>query len=263
MPYAQNGDVSIYYESHGEGPAIVFVHGGNGNTLSWFNQVPFFATRFRCVTVDLRGFKHSTIPIELYHPRHYVPDMLAVLDHAGIARASFVCQSLGAWAGMPMAVKHPDRVDCLVINGSPTPVNSPENQIVLQKSMATSLAVQRGDLPNARSTGMSERFMIEQRELTFLYEAIGRLNGPRRTKTMLDEDVMIQLRDFAGYRAPTLIMGGRHDHFLTPEHHLHIASLVPGAKSHTFENAGHSAYFEEPQEFNRVVAAFLDSHAAS
>ena len=188
--------------------------------------------------------------------------MLAVLDHAGIAKTAFVCQSLGAWAGMPMAVKHPDRVTCLAINGSPTPVNSSENQFVLQKSMATSLAVQRGELPNARSTGMSERFMQEQPALTFLYEAIGRLNGPRRTTTMLDDDVMIPPRDFAGYKIPTLVMGGRHDHFLTPEHHLHIASLVPGAKSHTFENSGHSAYWEEPQEFNRVVGAFLDSHAA-
>ncbi len=79
---------------------------------------------------------------------------------------------------------------------------------------------------------------------------------------MLDEEVMIQPRDLAGYRTPTLLMGGRHDHFLAPEHHLHIASVVPGAKSHTFENSGHSAYFGEPQEFNRVVAAFLDSHAA-
>ena len=79
---------------------------------------------------------------------------------------------------------------------------------------------------------------------------------------MLDEDVMIQPRELAGYRTPTLIMGGRHDYLLTPEHHLYIASLVPGAKSHTFENAGHSVYFEEPQEFNRVVAAFLDSLAA-
>ena len=259
MPFAQNGDVRLYYESHGDGPAVVFVHGGNGNTLSWVHQVPHFSKRYRCVTVDLRGFKHSTIPIELYHPRHYVPDMLAVLDHAGIAKAAFVCQSLGAWAGMPMAVKHPERVSCLVINGSPTPVNSPENQYVLQKSIATSQAVQRGELPNARSTGMSERFMQEQPALTFLYEALGRLNGPRRTGTMTDEDVMIQPVDLAGYKTPTLIMGGRHDHFLTPEHHVHIASVVPGAKHHTFEGSGHSAYWEEPFEFNRVVGEFLDS----
>ncbi|MSQ73388.1 MAG: alpha/beta fold hydrolase [Betaproteobacteria bacterium] len=112
-----------------------------------------------------------------------------------------------------------------------------------------------------RSTGMSDRFMLEHPELTFLYEAIDRLNGPRRARTILDDDVMIQPREFAGYRTPTLIMGGRHDHFLTPEHHLHIASLVPGATSHTFENAGHSDYFEEPQESNHVVAGFLDSHA--
>jgi pimeloyl-ACP methyl ester carboxylesterase len=54
-------------------------------------------------------------------------------------------------------------------------------------------------------------------------------------------------------------MGGRHDHFLTPEHHVHIAGVVPGAKHHTFEGSGHSAYWEEPFEFNRVVGEFLDS----
>ncbi len=45
MPFAQNGDVRLYYESHGDGPAVVFVHGGNGNTLPWVHQVPHFSKR--------------------------------------------------------------------------------------------------------------------------------------------------------------------------------------------------------------------------
>ena len=65
-------------------------------------------------------------------------------------------------------------------------------------------------------------------------------------------------KHFQGYRTPTLISGGRYDNFLTPTHHLHIAGLIPGSETHTFENSGHSAYWEEPAEFNRVVSAFLE-----
>jgi pimeloyl-ACP methyl ester carboxylesterase len=99
--------------------------------------------------------------------------------------------------------------------------------------------------------------MTEQPALTFLYEAIGQLNGRRRTETMTEETCKLYPHDFINYSTPTLIMGGRHDHFLTPDHHLHIGSLIPGARTHTFENSGHSAYWEEPAEYNRVVATFL------
>ena len=261
MPYARSGDLDLYYESHGSGKAVVFVHGGNGNTLSWFHQVPHFSQRYRCITVDLRCFKHSRCDVEQYHPKYYVADMLAVMDAAEVKSAAYVCQSLGAWAGLPLAVRHSERVWALAINGSPTPVYSERNWAVLERSARTSVAVQQGLLPNARSTGMSERFMQEHPELTFLYEAIGRLNGPRRTLTMLDDELKLHPHHFAGYRVPTLISGGQHDHFLTPDHHLHIASLVPGALTHPFLNSGHSAYFEEPEEFNRVIGAFLDAQA--
>ena len=99
--------------------------------------------------------------------------------------------------------------------------------------------------------------MQSEPALTFLYEAIGRLNGSRRTETMVEETCKLYPSMFDAYSVPTLIMGGRHDHFLEPDQHLHIATLVPGAATHTFQNSGHSAYWEEPAEFNRIVAEFI------
>lgn len=264
MPYAksgaQSGDIELYYESYGEGPAIVFVHGGNGNTLSWFNQMPFFSRAYRCILVDLRSFKNSRCPVEHYHPKFFPQDMLAVLDHAGVERAGFVCQSLGAWAGLPLAVRHPGRVACLAISSSPTPAYSAQNWSVLDRSGAIAMAVQRGELPKAKAMGMSEDFMTAQPALTWLYEAFGRLNGPKNTALMKDEACRLQPQDFAGYLTPTLVTGGRHDNFLTPDHHVHVASLIPGARSHTFEHSGHSAYFEEPENYNEVIAEFFARH---
>src|ERR1700741_1486711 len=67
MPHAQNEGVKIYYEVHGGGYPLVFIHGGGGNTIAWFQQVPFFSRNYKVITVDLRGFKNSHCPPDLDH----------------------------------------------------------------------------------------------------------------------------------------------------------------------------------------------------
>lgn len=47
MPKAAVNGIQLYYESHGEGPAIVFAHGRGGNHLSWWRQVPAFSDDYR------------------------------------------------------------------------------------------------------------------------------------------------------------------------------------------------------------------------
>ena len=47
MPKAPINGIELYYESHGDGPAIVFAHGRGGNHLSWWQQVPHFSQDYR------------------------------------------------------------------------------------------------------------------------------------------------------------------------------------------------------------------------
>ena len=56
MPFLSVNDIRLYYEVHGDGPAIVFAHGAGGNHLSWWQQVPFFQAHYRCVIFDHRAF---------------------------------------------------------------------------------------------------------------------------------------------------------------------------------------------------------------
>lgn len=93
--------------------------------------------------------------------------------------------------------------------------------------------------------------------MLFLHSQIKVLNPPFNSTTVMDERVKILPADFAGYCVPTLIAGGAHDDFLNPQSHCHVASLIPGAETYTFADAGHSAYFETPDEFNAVLDAFL------
>lgn len=258
MPTVRNEHAELYYEVHGAGFPVVFIHGGGGNTIAWFQQVPLFAQRYKAITVDLRGFKHSRTAKEHAHPRFYPSDMLAILAAEGIAEAAFVCQSLGAWAGLPIAARHPERVRCIAISGSPTPAYSVENWNVLGRAVGifnsggrTAPRADCGWGPVAR----------ERPEAFFLYKQISALNpGLFDGRWMQEESVRLYPDAFAGYRTPTIVMGGKHDDFLTPDCHRHAATLIPGATTHTFDDTGHSPYFEAPRHYNEVVGKFLAAH---
>ena len=56
MPFLRNGSADLYYETHGEGPPVVFAHGAGGNTVIWWQQVPHFAARYH----SLPDIGHST-----------------------------------------------------------------------------------------------------------------------------------------------------------------------------------------------------------
>lgn len=257
MPYAKTKDVDLYYEVHGTGYPVFFIHGGGGNTMAWFQQVPVFSRDYKAITVDLRGFKNSHCPPDLVHPRFFADDMRAIMDAEGDATAAFCCQSLGAWAGLRLAVQSPERVSCLFINGSPTPAYSEQNWAV----MARANPIFMGDeFKRGTGVGWNRQTLKDRPELVFLYTQIKSLNPPFDSRRMTDESVKVYPKDLVGYAIPTVVAGGSHDDFLNPESHFHAASLIPGAEPHTFADAGHSAYFEIPDEFNETLAAFLRRH---
>jgi pimeloyl-ACP methyl ester carboxylesterase len=55
MPYVERAQAKLYYETYGDGPALVLAHGAGGNTLVWWQQVPHFARAHRVVAFDHRG----------------------------------------------------------------------------------------------------------------------------------------------------------------------------------------------------------------
>ena len=257
MSYVTSFDgTRIYYETYGQGKPLLFIHGGGGNTICWYQQVPFFAKKYKVIVMDLRGFKNSPCPVELNHTRHYPADVLALLDHEGIDKVNLVCQSLGAWAGLPLAVKHPERVESLFISGSPTPAYSPQTWQILTNPGEHFDAAGK-DL-RSKSVGWNRQNVEAHPEMLHLYSCIKALNPAGFTaRTMQSDDVKIHPEEFNNYKIPTLMTGGSHDDFLTPDSHHLVAALIPGASKYTFENSGHSPYFESADEFNRVLAEFL------
>jgi pimeloyl-ACP methyl ester carboxylesterase len=64
-------------------------------------------------------------------------------------------------------------------------------------------------------------------------------------------------RDLAGIRVPVAIVQSEHDEFIKPEHADYLARTIPGAKLILLPGVSHFAPLQRPDEFNRVLLAFL------
>src|SRR5262249_39826593 len=113
--FVQNAGAEIYYERTGIGPAIVFAHGLGGNHISWWQQVPYFSSHHSCVTFAHRGFSPSRISSGSVDPALFAEDLLALVDHLQLAELRLVAQSMGGWACLNFALRHPQRVRALVM----------------------------------------------------------------------------------------------------------------------------------------------------
>ena len=126
MSSAKINGIDLHYQCYGEGDAIVFAHGAGGNLLSWWQQIPFFSQRYRCVTFDHRGFGHSLDVPEGPGAAKFVDDLRGLLDHLGIESAHLVAQSMGGRTMLGFAVRYPSRVRSLVMADTVGGMNVPE-----------------------------------------------------------------------------------------------------------------------------------------
>ncbi len=117
-PYADLGDVRIFFEVHGSGDPVLFLHGGFSNSRIWEKQLPDLSEKYQVITMDSRGHGRSTdgdgpITYELL-----AWDAERLLDLLGIERAHVVGWSDGGVAGLRMGISYPDRLDKLVTIGA-------------------------------------------------------------------------------------------------------------------------------------------------
>ncbi|MBS0366136.1 MAG: alpha/beta hydrolase [Proteobacteria bacterium] len=116
------GDLSLDVTVQGSGPPVIFCHGFPGLGYSWRHQLAALADAgWRAVAPDQRGYGRSDRPLDprQYDADHVMNDMLAVLDALAEPQAVFVGHDFGAQQVCNLAVRHPQRVQAVVIMSCP------------------------------------------------------------------------------------------------------------------------------------------------
>jgi len=256
MSYGENGSAKIYYESYGEGPALIFAHGAGGNASSWWQQVPHFADRYRVITFDHRGFGRSICPDEALDIKCFVDDLVCIMDTEVIDTATLVCQSMGGWTGMGMAVNHPERVDALVMSHTGGGISTDEITRKRERTMADQVPITNP----FGSWAVAPDFPDKNIEGSHLYNQIGSFNTNLKRNRMLGAiRDPIDPEKLNGYSVPTLFITAEQDQIFSPRMIGMVSELVPGSTVKHLGDAGHSSYFEVPELFNKTVDEFLSS----
>ncbi len=254
MAFTSTQAPQIYYEVHGDGPAVVLAHGAEGNTLSWFQQVPVFAKKYRTLLYDHRGFGRSACAPDELQPAQFGRDLLAVMDAAGVERAAVVAQSMAGWSAIQAALAAPERIEAIVLAATSGGLVAPGGDGDAGERDDRPLAGRLSQL--ALAPGFSDR----RPELAFLFDQVSLLNGNIEllaSRLGLPEN-LIDPRDLSGYQIPTLVMGCEHDAFFPQTTMRRVADMIPGAENIEIGGAGHAPYWEVPGAFNEIVISFLE-----
>jgi len=269
MSFARTSDgVRLFYESAGSGTPIIFVHEFGGSHWSWEPQLNFFARRHRCITFAARGYPPSDIPesVEAYSQGHAADDIVDVLSAAGIEKAHVVGLSMGGFASLHAALRHPQRVLSVVAAG--TGYGAEKAHEAYFKGVSEQVAnnfQERGaeSFAPIYAEGASRVQFQEKdpRGWRLFADRLAQHDSRGAANTMRG----VQMRrpslydlesQFRALDTPVLVMiGDEDDHCIQPG--LFLKRTIARSGLAVFPKSGHTLNLEEPELFNRLLSEFI------
>jgi 3-oxoadipate enol-lactonase len=267
MPVARNGTVKLHWESFGEGPPVLLIPGQGMTADGWWSTIPVLATSFRVIAFDNRDTGRSSRSPWPYSVAQMAHDAVAVLDAAGEQRAHVYGISLGSLVAQEVALRHPDRVEALVLGASsaggfaaykPPPSSFAQTFLVRAGGMGpeeaewaavpyTYAEKTRREHPERIATDIAHRLSAPPEPLAYLHQATA----------VATHDAYDRLN---AVTPPTLVVHGEQDVFIPPANALVLAERIPGAELRLWPDAAHMYIIDAP-EADAEIAGFLGRHS--
>ncbi|MEU6252638.1 alpha/beta hydrolase [Streptomyces sp. NPDC047043] len=248
MPIADSDGTAIYYERHGSGPAILFVHGSGGHHAAWWQQVAALREEFTIVTVDLRGFGKSDSSMEEFDGQDFPGDVVAVLDQEDLTDAMLVGQSIGSVAALRAGLLRPERVPSVVLGHSLGGISHPE-----LRELAAADRAEAVKLPVIDRL-LTKPFQQERADLTFLFQQMGTFNVARMQDLRNLDTNGPSLEEIQASGIRVAFLAGEKDAVLGVKTVTRAHELLPGSHLEIVPDAPHSMYWEAPDKYNAAVA---------
>lgn len=259
MPKARVNGADLHYEERGEGPPLLLVHGFQSSHFAFTPIIDRLAARFRTLALDLRGHGDSDKPPGPYAIKTFADDALGFLDAMGIERADYLGQSMGGRTGTMLAIRHPDRLNRLMLSASSAgpPSGAYREMFEAQLRVAETKGMEalfefklrRGEIPESLREGplareYRERFL--KNTTRSFADAASALFG------------MPDLRaELSAITAPTWVCYGENDAGPLDFARAYMSG-VPDCRLSVIPDAGHSVFWDQPDSFLAEMERFLE-----
>lgn len=280
MPLLPVNDTHLYVDLRGpeDGFPLLVLHGGPGLDHTQFGpHLDALSDTYRLALVDEREQGRSARGTDpsTWNLSQHARDTSAIAAALGAERYAVLGHSYGAFIALQHAADAPDAAAATIVSSGVPAMR-------FLDEVEKGLAVFEPEELRAQVTASWEREATVQTEQECRQLMIDQLPwhfaDPRdpRIAQMTFEDMVFSPALFRAtslegggldidveatlpsVHHPMLVLAGRHDRTCVPAAAEQIAALVPEGQLHVFENSGHFAYAEEPEEYVAVVRAFLD-----
>jgi pimeloyl-ACP methyl ester carboxylesterase len=241
----------IFYTDHGGGGTpLILVHAAAGNSDCWVEQVPAFSDAgYRVVTFDLRGFGRSPAPGHATEGS-IGEDILALSQALELPPFFLAGTAYGGFGVLEFAADHPEMLRGAVLSTSFGGISDPEyvelRKAYIPPDLATWPTVEKelGKTYRASNPEGVARFLDMEASG---YKADGARQSLRQPQT---------LQRLGTIAVPILVIAADEDVYAPPPVMQAISAAIPGARFEVVAGAGHSAYWEQPVVWNRLILDF-------
>lgn len=255
----------IYYESRGEGTAVILLHGHTLDRRMWDPQLKDFCGRYRVITVDMRGYgrsSHQTEGVQFTH----VDDVITVMDSLRVDRAHIVGLSMGGFVTGDMVGMYPDRMlSCVMCSGamksdykSPQEPMEPQEMERKRASIAEVLAM---GVDNWKAEWIDRLVLNGGSHAAGIRPAITEMvtDWDGFQLTHIESRLYYGREAFAGLKSrrpavPTMYLSGETEH----KGHMKMLDFLPDSRQVELPDCGHMSNMERPALFNKTVLDFLE-----
>jgi pimeloyl-ACP methyl ester carboxylesterase len=265
MPDTIINGIDLYYECYGEGKPLMLIAGLASDSQSWRPIVEELSKHCLLVLPDNRGAGRTRPPDVETSVHHIADDCIALIKYLGLSSVTLLGHSMGGFAALDCAIRHPEHVSGLILAGT-SAFNSERNNALfhdwasyLRSDMVSELwfrnifywIFSRRLFENQEALNEAVRFAIEypypQSYTAFEKQvaAIGEFNCEKSLQNI---------------KVKTLLIYGKDDLLFPAEESIRVLQAIPGASVLVIEGAAHSVHIENPRAFTDSVSHFMNSH---
>lgn len=226
-------DIALYYQEKGNKEPFILLH-GNGENSSYFkNQIDYFSDRYRVIALDTRGHGKSPRGTKPFTIEQFSCDLYDFMEGLEISNAVILGFSDGANIAMKFAIKYPNKVKALILNGGNL------NPQGVKKT--TQIPIEIG-------YKIARRFASKSADAKKNAEMLG----------LMVNEPNIERNELSKITAPTLVICGKND-MIKESHTKEIAENIPNAKlsiikgNHFIANKRYVTFNKEVEDFLQII----------
>jgi 4,5:9,10-diseco-3-hydroxy-5,9,17-trioxoandrosta-1(10),2-diene-4-oate hydrolase len=253
------GIIKTTYLLCGNGEPVIFLHGAGAGAVTWYPSINTIARNFQVIAPDIVGYGESDKPDAPYNRPYFSKWLKDFLKELKISKAHIVGLSQGGAIALQFAIENAAMVDKLVLVDSA----GLGAKVSFWPLIGT---IWMNSFPSSMANRFNSRYIlhkpinIDPNHSSYSIDVLKSKGGKNAFKqgrgtaiSKISEELLKQIEN------ETLIIWGKDDKLFPVEYGEAAAKIIPNAKLHVIQDAGHLPLMDQPEIFNKILGDFLKS----